>query len=128
VLLAELVATTGELATLYATSGELGPGRLGAALAELGRAKTVQLGELDGLAGALGVPPGAPREGRSSGTGADRGELFRRAFGGERDLAGGYRELAGILAGSPAAQTIGRLATAAARDRRQLRDLYLRYS
>lgn len=130
--LAELVGqfATGAagLGRSYEAAARRAPEALQRALRDLVRSKAAQTALLAPLARALGglEPPGplpAPPE-----MGGEWGVALGEAFQAERALELAGRQLA-ALAEDPGVQALAaRLATGAARDREEVRKLYLRYS
>jgi hypothetical protein len=140
-LLAELGATARALARLYQVGATATPSPpdLHRALAGLAAAKADQAAALEPLAAALGGPggpPAAPPRLDLDGLGA-RGAVFPQAFPLERAFAAACAELRDLVVSAVEGQgegaagvaaRLGTLAAGAARDRRVLWELYLRYS
>ena len=127
-LVARLAAGVVALAREYEAAAGQAEGALGRTLEDLARAKGTQAADLAPLASALGVtgtsaPPPAPLKAPLS-----WGVILGEAFQGERAIERIGRELA-VLATAPPVKALGaRLAAGAARDGKEVRSLYLRYS
>ena len=127
-LVARLAAAIGRQARDYAVAAGQAEGALRHALQELAHAKHAQAADLAPLARALGVsapslPPPLP-----SGAPPSWGVILGEAFQAERVLEGIGRELTGLTADPTVRGLATRLAAAMARDREEVRRLYLRYS
>jgi hypothetical protein len=127
-LAARLAAWLAERARACEAAARGAEGDLRRALEDLARAKHAQAADLAPLARALGVSPPTTRSVSAPGTSPGWGVVLGEAFQGERTLEEMSRELAGLTA-DPSIRALGRrLAGAAARDGKEVRKLYLRYS
>jgi hypothetical protein len=121
-----VAALTAALARQYAAASEHADGALREALTALASRQEALTAEVAPLARALGVAPCVPSAPAVEPNAW--GPVFREAFEGERALEALGRDLA-VLGGDPRLGAVGaRLTAAAARDRAEVRRLYLRYS
>ena len=127
-LVGQILDVAGALGLGYEVAARRAPEALQHALQALARSKEGQTATLTPLARALGGPePTAPPSAAPE-MGAEWGVALAEAFQGERALEMAGRQLA-ALAEDPAVQALGaRVATGAARDGKEVRKLYLRYS
>ena len=127
-LVGRIVAGAAALGRGYEAAARRAPEALQRALRELARSKEGQMATLAPLARVLGGPePTGPLPAPPE-MGGEWGVALGEAFQAERALDMAGRQLA-ALAEDPAIQTLAaRLAAGAARDRDEVRRLYLRYS
>ena len=127
-LVVRLTAGVVALAGVYAAAAGQAEGDLGRTLEDLARAKDAQAADLAPLARALRVPTPSARPAEPPKSPFAWGVVLGEAFQGERAIERIGRELAVLAAAPPVKVLAARLAAGAARDGKEVRKLYLRYS
>jgi hypothetical protein len=127
-LVGQLVAGTAALGRGYERAAPRAPEALQRALRDLARSKEGQTATLAPLARALGGPEPTSAPPGPLAMAGEWGVVLGEAFQAERALELAGRQL-GALAEDPAVRALAaQLAAGAARDRAEVRKLYLRYS